>query len=1068
MKKSKTKSILACAVLASVLSVGAMAEAANFTYKVDGGTEQTWDGSYNLKLNNIGGGTKLEVWEATPKQVSSYDIWGSGHNDTNDHGNYSGKTVIFYSGQVRFVYGGAARYGNANENTVIIYDGVTVDVPPGIYGGDVDSSVYGGNSYQGSTSKNKVIFNGGSAKYVYGGYNDTGTGDSTDNTVTINGGTIYLGYVRGGRGGGIVSGNQVIINGGTIKENVGVYGGSGDGKVRGNQVIINGSTIQNGVYVYGAEGSGEVSGNKVIINGGTVNGTVYASYSKGSGVLNSNTIVVSGGNLSNAEVYGYGYKNSPSSHSNNTLQIEIPTTIKKIGNFDNISFVLPTITGDKTMLRLTDPFSLNDSAVSVYLGENANSALNTNAITLADNVSGNFEVTYYDKNNNATGYKEKFNLASAGGLKIGDGAEMHVVKNLTTDAGEILGKQNMLYVDDGVTLALAGGTLRKNLTGSGGITEFNNVVGVADGVILGTSNNIVNGTLDVLGHITASNIHFKDGSTLKVDGNQISGTAAITGITSATLASDVKIYVSGAVKNTPYKILAGSGIIVSGWQTDAGAGDLPGGLYGVVMDPNFRAAYGLIVDMNNTEANSNGFTVQFRVDPKAMSNVDIGNILSNASPNSALYKYVDTLSQAQSDSATQATIINTMTNMNSLANVQQGTQAIMGMSTGALQTNIGTGSRPMSGGSGQGSGVRKVSANAKDRAAIKVVEQGKRDEVMPVTVGKETLKYDKTVWANYIHSKKTIDGLKSGHLTQNSTIQYNGVTVGADLWSNAKGFGGLALTAATGKTNSSQNGAGVKNDTDYHGISLYQRYDYKDVALLFDLSYTHAKNDVTMSAAGTADVTAKPKSDAYSAGVKVEYPVKVGHSSQLTPYAGLRYTHVHTGKYENSLGISNDIKDQNLVSMPLGVQLKTEYATQKDWRYGHIFEGGYVWNVGNRQSEQRLGYQGVYDSIDFDVTDRGEYFLKTAFTAKHKDTDFELGYRYTRGDNTKDNKWNFNVTYNFGNATGLPYKSVLLGKIDLLESANKELRAENVELKKELAAKDAEIARLKKLLRMRN
>ena len=152
------------------------------------------------------------------------------------------------------------------------------------------------------------------------------------------------------------------------------------------------------------------------------------------------------------------------------------------------------------------------------------------------------------------------------------------------------------------------------------------------------------------------------------------------------------------------------------------------------------------------------------------------------------------------------------------------------------------------------------------------------------------------------------------------------------------------------------------------------------------------------------------------------------------------------------------IQNQNIVSVPVGVQLKTEYATQNGWRYGHIFEGGYVWNIGNRQSEQRLGYLGVYDSIDFDVTDRGEYFLKTALTANHKDTDFELGYRFTRGDNTKDNKWNFNVTYNFGNANGMPYKSVLLGKIDLLESANKALRAELVE-------KDLRIKQLEEELR---
>ena len=367
---------------------------------------------------------------------------------------------------------------------------------------------------------------------------------------------------------------------------------------------------------------------------------------------------------------------------------------------------------------------------------------------------------------------------------------------------------------------------------------------------------------------------------------------------------------------------------------------------------------------------------------------------------------------------------------------------------------------------GQVSGVRKsgglrnVAVNAKDTGKIETVEQGKSDEVMPVVVENEPQRYDKTVWANYIHSKKVINGLKTGSLEQNSTIQFNGVTVGADLWSHRKGFGGLALTTAEGKSNSSQPGASVKNETDYQGVSLYNRYDYKGLALLMDLTYTHSKNDVSLSALGALDVTAKPKADAYSAGLKIEKPIKIGHSTQVTPYTGARFTHIHTDKYSDNRGMSYDIKDQNIVSVPVGVQLKTEYTTNSDWKFGHIFEGGYVWNIGNRQSEQRLGYLGVYDSIDFDVTDRGEYFLKTALTANHKDTNFELGYRFTRGDNTKDNKWNFNVTYNFGNANGLPYKSVLLGKIDLLESANKALRAENVELK-------AENERLKELLGLR-
>lgn len=56
------------------------------------------------------------------------------------------------------------------------------------------------------------------------------------------------------------------------------------------------------------------------------------------------------------------------------------------------------------------------------------------------------------------------------------------------------------------------------------------------------------------------------------------------------------------------------------------------------------------------------------------------------------------------------------------------------------------------------------------------------------------------------------------------------------------------------------------------------------------------------------------------------------------------------------------------------------------------------------------------------------------------------------------------MNYSFGNSKGLPYKSVLLGKIDLLEAANKELRAENNGLKTENVELKAEVEKLKQLL----
>ncbi|MDO4936153.1 MAG: hypothetical protein Q4E42_05835, partial [Phascolarctobacterium sp.] len=548
----------------------------------------------------------------------------------------------------------------------------------------------------------------------------------------------------------------VIFKSGLVSS---VYGGKTNASiVVGNTVNISGGYVGVGVYGGYCDNNCDAIGNTVIISNGTLTGDVYGGYSFLGGQVYGNKVIISGGNLSDAKVYG---GNGLSFSNDNTLQIENSVTVNKIGNFENISFVLPSISGDKTLLSLTNAFSMTGENVRVNLGYNTNSTLNSYNVTLANNVSGAFDVTYYDKD--GAGYVEEFSIASAGDLKIGEGTKMRVGYDLTTDAGELLGKQDTLYVDSGIKLTFASGTLEKNIAGTG-TTEFNNTVSVANDVNLGTSTNNVNDTLDVLEHITTGNINFKNGSTLKVDGTKIISAAAITGITSATVESGAKLYVSNAEKDTPYKILSGSGINVSGWQTD------------VEMDDVFRAIYGLVADTDNITNNSNEFTIQFKMDPSVFDKLDIPNVFVHKPMGSTLQKFVENISL--SNPYKSATVINTMANMNSLANVQQGTQAVMTMATDALQTNIGTGARPLlghraegvgrnSGVRGQVSGVRKVSANDKDRAAIETVEQGKRDEVMPVMVENEEQKYDKTVWANYIHSKKTIDGLKTGRLTQN-------------------------------------------------------------------------------------------------------------------------------------------------------------------------------------------------------------------------------------------------------------------------------------------------------------
>ncbi|MBQ0067190.1 MAG: autotransporter domain-containing protein, partial [Phascolarctobacterium sp.] len=522
-------------------------------------------------------------------------------------------------------------------------------------------------------------------------------------------------------------------------------------------------------------------------------------------------------------------------------------------------------------------------------------------------------------------------------------------------------------VESGKKITFNGGTITQTWNGTG-TTEFNNTVSVADGVNLGTATNNVNGTLDLAGHITAGNINFKNGSTLKVDGTKITDTPAITGITSATVESGAKLYVSNAVGGTPYKILAGSGISVNGWQTDAEMGD------------GFYAAYGLLVD--NIINNGNEFTIQFKEAPSIT--IDIPNILQNILTGSKLQKFIDDISLVQPDRAIQATVINTMSNLNSLANVQQSTYTVSNMAADSIHHNIDVFQRPiLVGHKGQGiehraegignredgighraEGLRNVFANDKDTAEIKTVEQGESGNIMPAKATTEHQTYNKEVWANYIHSKRTIDGMKTGKfLEQDSTSQYNGITTGIDLWNSRHGFGGIALTTVDGEINSNQTAGSIKNETDYKGISVYNRYDTKNTAILTDFTYTHSDHDIKMRTAGTEDITAKPKVDAYSIGIRAEQPIAVSKTSEIAPYAGVRYTKISTKDYKTSLDLQYDIDSPKIFNIPIGIAWRNQNQIENGWKIGEVIETGYMWNIGDRDSTQHLSYGGINDNI---------------------------------------------------------------------------------------------------------
>lgn len=269
---------------------------------------------------------------------------------------------------------------------------------------------------------------------------------------------------------------------------------------------------------------------------------------------------------------------------------------------------------------------------------------------------------------------------------------------------------------------------------------------------------------------------------------------------------------------------------------------------------------------------------------------------------------------------------------------------------------------------------------------------------------------DKDIWAHYIHNKEDIDGMDFGGVDGSYEAQYNGIVVGSDLYKNGKTTAGIALSYADGNINGSNIASSTKNDAEYYGASLYGRIDNGDSAILGDISYMHSDNDITQNNSGH-EITASADADAFSIGIRAEQAYKAG-AGKFVPYAGIRYMHLGAGDYSNSFGMEYNADDQNLWLLPVGVTYSAEVQSG-DWTVKPIAEVGYVWTMGDRDTDQTVSLNGASDTFGFETADSGSFIGRLGIEAEKADVTYGLSYEYQKGDTVKANKWMANLTWSF-------------------------------------------------------
>lgn len=588
--------------------------------------------------------------------------------------------------------------------------------------------------------------------------------------------------------------------------------------------------------------------------------------------------------------------------------------------------------------EITDSVSLNDANIDVNKGALKTADLNVagnsqligavnadklNAVAGASlaignkNGAGKLTVETADLNGSMIFLDPAWNIST--GI---EGASGLAVKDVTSglNGAYVAGQNSKLSF--GADLAAADAAFAR----SGEIWSNS---GVTAGAYVDSTVDVANGSITVDGSLTTTpttvpangSVKFADNSMLMVNASKISDTqAAITGVATADISANSKLYIDNAEKDKTYKIIDGT---VANWNVDN------------ILSNNKLLKFTVDTDANTVTTTSQSVKAAYG-DAVIAGDVYDAAVLVGGAAADFVAKAAD--EHVNADTATQVSAFNSAAALSELAGVEHGTYAASNLFADAIS------------------------------------------EHMSLTNEKE---HDSDIWAKYIHSKENVDGLAVAGADSKYDANYNGIVVGADLYKNGKATIGAALSYVDGSVKGNTLAARTENDATYYGASIYGGIQNEDSAVIGDISYLHGKNDITQRNSGTA-LTADAKSDAFSIGVRAEKSLKAG-VGKFVPYAGIRYMHLGTGNYNNSIGMSYDGDDMNLWLLPVGVKYSADVKAG-GWTIRPIAEVGYVWNMGDRDATQTVSLNGTSNGF---------------------------GYEYQKGDSVKANKWMANVNWSF-------------------------------------------------------
>lgn len=264
------------------------------------------------------------------------------------------------------------------------------------------------------------------------------------------------------------------------------------------------------------------------------------------------------------------------------------------------------------------------------------------------------------------------------------------------------------------------------------------------------------------------------------------------------------------------------------------------------------------------------------------------------------------------------------------------------------------------------------------------------------------------IWATYLH-RNIKDHNDLVGMNSNLNHKYNGVIIGGDFLKTDNKTVGAAFSYIDGNSEANNIATTTKNDSKYYAGTIYGKIADNDLTYLADVNFMRANNEIKQTNSGI-ELKTKGNQTVVSLGVGLQKDIKT-NDFVLTPYAGLRYTHLGSMAYTDSSGIKHNVNSKGVVSLPLGVKFTKEF-NYKGWDVKAGLDVSYTGNFGNKGSET-ISYDDVNLRNSYDIINRSHFGVKLGIQAQRDDYGLALGYEYGKSNKEKLNTWYAQANFKF-------------------------------------------------------